>query len=222
MSLVLGLLSVLCCGILAPFAIITSLFELKSIKSGDSSPSGKGFTIAGLILGIFGLLLLIPLICISIPGYMAAQHRSIISRSKADLQVIEVALESYYVDHQSYPGSINELTTPVAYLNKKLTDPFSSNREEPYFYYAGPDITSKKTYFFLAGRGPDGKLGINGDTSQYKYYVPDKNYTAAGIIVYDPTNGTTSDGDIIFPEGPDTTEVLPEDNQETGKYNETK
>lgn len=57
-SLILGILGVLCCGILAPIAWYLGSQELKAIKSGLATPANQGLATAGMILGIIGTILL--------------------------------------------------------------------------------------------------------------------------------------------------------------------
>lgn len=57
--LVLGILGVVCCGILAPVAWIMGSSELKSIRAGAAPAAGEGLAKAGMILGIIGTVLLV-------------------------------------------------------------------------------------------------------------------------------------------------------------------
>ena len=57
--LVLGILGIVCCGLLAPVAWFMGSAELKSIRSGSSPAAGEGLAKAGMILGIIGSVLLI-------------------------------------------------------------------------------------------------------------------------------------------------------------------
>jgi hypothetical protein len=57
-TLVLGVLSILCCQFLGPVAWYLGNQELKAIASGASPVSGEGVTKAGKILGIIGTVLL--------------------------------------------------------------------------------------------------------------------------------------------------------------------
>lgn len=71
-ALVLGILGVVCCGLLAPVAWIMGSSELKSIRAGSSPASGEGLAKAGMILGIIGtVLLLFGLLWIFFAGGMA-------------------------------------------------------------------------------------------------------------------------------------------------------
>ncbi len=70
--LVLGILGVVCCGLIAPVAWIMGSSELKSIRAGSSPASGEGLAKTGMILGIIGtVLLLFGLLWIFFAGGMA-------------------------------------------------------------------------------------------------------------------------------------------------------
>ena len=213
MTLVMGALGIaLCCG-LSPVAIILGYIELKRIKRGESAAAGKTITLAGLIMGIVGLLLgiiVIGILCaIAVPNFLMAQTRSKTSRTKAELRSLATASEAYFVDNNTYPDSISQLTSPIAYINPGLHDPFSTEQKESYFYWAGPENTYPKSYFIVAGRGSDKELGTKGDTSVLKKYTPEKGIVESGIIEYDPTNGLVSYGDIIRTGSNDTSVTTP-------------
>ena len=70
--LVLGILGVVCCGLLAPFAWIMGSSELKAIRAGTSPAAGEGLAKAGMILGIIGsVLLILSLLWVFFAGGMA-------------------------------------------------------------------------------------------------------------------------------------------------------
>lgn len=58
-SLILGILGIVCCGLLAPVAWVMGSSELKAIKAGTSPAAGEGLAKAGMILGIIGTVLLV-------------------------------------------------------------------------------------------------------------------------------------------------------------------
>ncbi len=58
-SLILGIVGLLCCGFLAPVACYMGHQELKNIRAGVGDPSKQGLATAGWILGIIGTILLI-------------------------------------------------------------------------------------------------------------------------------------------------------------------
>jgi hypothetical protein len=57
-SLVLGILGVICCGLMAPIAWYIGSQELKAIQAGSSPAAGDGLARAGMILGIIGTIIL--------------------------------------------------------------------------------------------------------------------------------------------------------------------
>ena len=56
-SLILGILGVICCGILAPVAAILGFVSRGRIAQSGGAVSGGGLAMAGLILGIIGTVL---------------------------------------------------------------------------------------------------------------------------------------------------------------------
>jgi hypothetical protein len=58
MSLVLGVLGIICCGLLAPVAWYMSNEELKNIDAGRVAESNRGMAQVAKILGIIGTILL--------------------------------------------------------------------------------------------------------------------------------------------------------------------
>ena len=202
MTLVMGALGIAACCGMSPIAVVLGYIELKRIKAGTSSASGKAITLSGFILGIAGLVIgLVAILgiglAILIPNFYNSQSKTKTSQSKADLRTLATAVESYYVDFSFYPISMTKLTSPIAYISGIPCDPYSEGKKEPYFYCAGPENSIYKSYYIFAGRGPDGELGPNGDASILKNFTPEKGFIGSGIIEYDPTNGTCSAGDIL-------------------------
>lgn len=71
-SLVLGILGLLCCALLGPVAWYLGSQELKAIAAGESPATGEGVAKAGMILGIIGsVLLILGLIWVFVFGGMA-------------------------------------------------------------------------------------------------------------------------------------------------------
>ena len=58
-ALVLGILGIVCCGLLAPIAWYLGNQELKAIAEGRSPIAGEGLAKAAKILGIIGTILLV-------------------------------------------------------------------------------------------------------------------------------------------------------------------
>lgn len=58
-ALVVGILGVICCGLLAPIAWYLGSQEQKAIREGRSPAAGQGLAQAAVILGIIGTVLLV-------------------------------------------------------------------------------------------------------------------------------------------------------------------
>jgi len=105
-------------------------------------PRTAGFTLIELLIVVAIIAILA---AIAVPNFLEAQLRAKVSRVKADIRSIAVALEAYAVDHNEYPilraylqrnpastsidrggiGAATDLTTPVAYLTTVfIKDPF--------------------------------------------------------------------------------------------------
>ena len=71
-ALVLGILGVVCCGLVAPVAWFMGSAELKAIRAGSAPAAGEGLAKAGMILGIVGtVLLLVGVLWLFFAGGMA-------------------------------------------------------------------------------------------------------------------------------------------------------
>lgn len=57
--LILGILGIVCCGLLAPVAWFMGTKELEEIAAGRSPAAGEGLAKAGKIMGIIGTVLLV-------------------------------------------------------------------------------------------------------------------------------------------------------------------
>src|SRR3990172_10575317 len=102
----------------------------------------EGFTLIELLIVVAIIAILA---AIAIPNFLAAQVRSKVSRAQADMRSLATALESYYVDNNSYPfprdvgnpfsypgngftfeGIPEQLSTPIAYISSAvIKDPFT-------------------------------------------------------------------------------------------------
>ena len=182
-----------------------------------------GFTLIELLIVVAIIAILA---AIAVPNFLEARVRSQVSRCMNDLRTMATALEAYHVDHIAYPpygrispdgdiqypARINNmfdmmcfvgppLTSPVPYLAAIPIDPFMPPRIEPelMFHYEYLNLDQHVANFpnppppfaarlipawgrwRMVGAGPNGTRGIDIKRG----------------IVYDPTNGTVSDGDIV-------------------------
>jgi hypothetical protein len=184
-SFVTGLLSLVCClmFILGIPSLVMGVISLRMIQRQPRRLKGKGFAIAGIILG--GLSTLVT--CYSL--FMnESQNRSKYLRTLSDMRSISRALGDYRLDEGVYPPFLEpHLTTPVSYHSSGIHwDNFS---EKPLVYYQTGDG------WILFSMGPDGFYQIHPDED----YDPElRDNPALTLKTYDATNGTWSKGDIFL------------------------
>lgn len=163
---------------------------------------------------------------IALPNFLEAQTRSKVARVKSDMRALDTALNTYAVDWNRYPvvddilsGNVMSfqqrlapLTSPVGYISTLPGDPFSrqgyngahypGDRTDIYAYNTGAfglgvlvanTADLRQLSWSLMSGGPDGLI-------QFPYYAFTGSLANNGgyiLFVYDPTNGTTSFGDIF-------------------------
>lgn len=185
------------------------------------------------------------LAAIAIPNFLEAKTRSVVSRSRAELALLKMAIETYRQETRAWPlnrkagvagpDDLRALTTPIAYLTRMPVDAFTSEEANhnsrppqiPYRYFNAFQVNPKEGLTFpkpakagdpvsdslgggmidavVWGYGPAGFYETV--ASQYikanpNYNPPPPNPTQispkgeARLIVYDPSNGTISRGEI--------------------------
>ncbi len=94
----------------------------------------KGFTLIELLIVVAIIAILA---AIAVPNFLEAQVRSKVSRVRTDQRSLATAIESYYVDNNSYPASTGEQndsayggTTADSYGNRTFAVRSSSNGED--------------------------------------------------------------------------------------------
>ena len=170
----------------------------------------KGFTLIELLIVVAIIAILA---AIAIPNFLQAQVRAKVSRAKSELNMINTALESYFVDNNAYcedfvggdPAGPNwpyylgiSISTPISYISSsKVNDPFalinanadpSAEKVGRRYRYINWGWSAYHTIF---------PQGTEGDGMWRTYSVgPDGRPASLSNEWYDPTNGTVSNGDI--------------------------
>ena len=76
--------------------------------------ASDGFTLIELLIVVAIIAILA---AIAVPNFVEAQVRAKVARVDADMRTLTVALQTYAVDHNSFPGDFDvgliKLTTPV-------------------------------------------------------------------------------------------------------------
>lgn len=176
----------------------------------------QGFTLIELLIvvAIIGILA-----AIAVPNFLNAQMRAKVARVQGDLRSMKTAIELYRLDNSGYPPSCTlesvggvqfragEIFEPVEYATVPAVDPFNTqegSRTSTFaaneYFYINHDMSCvwpsnmltwvteneesipEQTEYLMASQGPD-------NLSE----VQDQRLS----LVYDPTNGLVSQGDIL-------------------------
>ena len=187
--------------------------------------SRKAFTLIELLIVVAIIAILA---MIAVPNFLEAQTRSKVSRVKSDFRTIATALEAYRVDYNAYPSgwpnyltpfSLVPVTTPVAYMTSAaFKDPFkpikgaTGNTTGDYIYFSY-EFDSMWRYAINGGTSYPSNLATT--QTPYQAFVgwsvtswgPNRSQTAIEwlvyganriYLIYDPTNGTVSQGGIGY------------------------
>ena len=184
--------------------------NLMILMNGEAEMRRNGFTLIELLIVVAIIAILA---AIAVPNFLEAQVRSKISRCKADMRSVELALESYRIDTNTYvptgKGQMR-LSTPIGYLSTLPDDPFQPinkgdsgynsyktwyGEDKRWYIYHGPPTYSNNNVankysirWCLTGLGPD--------RGWYDNAFPRNTALANDYWPYDPSNGTVSRGNI--------------------------
>lgn len=176
------------------------------------------------VVAVIGIIVLLVVIrVVSQGGFDGRPGRSPVAKAKSEIRNLAVNLETYYIDHDTYPPAVDEkgkyialgksvpgisagyvphaLTTPISYAASLPNDPFNktSAKTEGTYRYA----TNGLACWILTSNGPDGDADIKVEN----YPSKDKgncswkgfmsHFGVGTAVEYDGTNGTKSSGDIV-------------------------
>ncbi|MGC9329605.1 MAG: prepilin-type N-terminal cleavage/methylation domain-containing protein [Candidatus Hinthialibacter sp.] len=177
----------------------------------------KSFTLIELLVVVAIISILAS---IALPNFQHAQVKARVTAAQAEMMSLATAVEAYQMDHNTYPLDGNDhfnktedmfdqqrvqmvLTTPTAYIsevpgddfhNKNVTfyDPlvtryFLSRPPYPYVYISKDSFMVNRGVpkaYYLFSLGPD--IDFDNHSSRPEDY-----------LIYDPSNGVISDGDIL-------------------------
>ncbi len=163
----------------------------------------RAFTLIELLVVIA---IITVLAAIAMPNFLEARLRCHVTRTMSDMRSVGIALEMYRLDWPRYPESylasldfladlntheLDPLTTPTPYIKYIPNDMFKVDSmrygtRAPIDYYNSRSFslipqTGGVPEWILTSFGPNRKL----------------DYVSRTIVVYSPTNGTRSDGDLM-------------------------
>jgi len=202
--------------------LVTHCLREKGFKKMSTVFGTKGFTLIELLIvvAIIGILA-----AIAVPNFIQAQIRAKVAKTVGNMRTVETGLETYYLDKGSYPRwawdawgdptnhytGFRDLTTPVAYVVSAATfvNPFKVYYQKEHIV---PDGRELDPFFELGTYKYQGSKNINQgqyDTEKFPKNVwllessgPDVAddydagiYPAPGLV-YQPSNGITSRGDM--------------------------
>lgn len=169
--------------------------------------SPVAFTILELLI-VIGIIAF--LASLSLSRMPESNTRSRVSRAKSDMRAIASSLEAYRAEHHAYPPMKRLQSGPEAqgpatvlpdgFVVETMVDPFSGKSELPYYYFLGSDG------WMVISAGPDKEYQI---VPESMYAYGSEMSPTLVELTYDPTNGTTSRGDIWRSKLPDSESAEP-------------
>ena len=114
MSMALGALSILLSVFVGIPAVVLGHLSKASIRRSNGRLKGDGMALAGLILGyisVFLLPVIASVVFVAVPNVFRTKIVTNETTAVSTLKTIHVAAESYQLEHQEYPASLNELSS---------------------------------------------------------------------------------------------------------------
>lgn len=191
---------------------------------------GKGFTLIELLIVVAIIAILA---AIAVPNFLEAQTRSKVTRTWSDMRSINQAFQMYVIDWQTPPSlgyvgwfalymdpkdpttkTVNDLTTPVAYMTAIPIDDFNSTQlnlhnpgggaqmsvivtTQP-FRPMGLGPVMNKGEFIQFGKGTFHHWLLESVGPNLKWWNEFGQPWDPFDVFYDPSNGTISDGSLYW------------------------
>lgn len=187
-----------------------------------ASHSLRAFTLIELLIVVAIIAILA---AIAVPNFLEAQTRAKVSRTQSDLRTLAIGIEAYTIDYNkpmpwwvTVSGKIGErqihlITSPVAYVTSIADDIFQVKEPQltpnpnknftaffgkvpRYFLYtdryasSGSFVLNGSEGWTVRSMGPDQDFDLIGDPADNDTVVPQNG-------IYDSTNGTISNGDVL-------------------------
>ncbi len=182
----------------------------------------KGFTLIELLIvvAIIGILA-----AIAVPNFLNAQVRAKVSRAEAEMREIATALESFYIDNNSYPpltnldrsisrlyrdnpGNLDSARIEIGRGSRArriyLTTPVSYMSTIPFDPFRGSGNehcylygSNGTSYYVIASYGPDGISGNGTSGNRVEPFIV-KDYTGAKLNDWD--RAAYRDGTLSLPD----------------------
>lgn len=184
--------------------------------------SRKGFTLIELLIVIAIILILIS---IALPNFLAAQLRAKVARVQGEFRTLGIAMEEYALDYKDYPQNwydlyahpewsgksrfyglgmhytrtcLAQLTTPSAYLKNVDYDepfPYVGMLNQGYFY-AHTDYSKKSKGLYWNQPSLWCFASCGPDHLFHEDWKILPGYPSGNWVEYSPTNGITSAGNL--------------------------
>ncbi len=162
--------------------------------------------------------IIVILAAVAVPTFL--ERNSHDTKKWAGMRTLATALESYYLEHESYPAmqpirpfsrklkilikaegyhlntietgrpGLAGITTPVAHCKELIPDPLAPEKTLPYVYH------TDEYGWILISAGPDGDYDLNPVQDYDGSIAQPSLHLLTGAATFDPTNGMRSNGDI--------------------------
>lgn len=157
---------------------------------------------------------------IALPNFQHAQVKARVTAAQAEMMTLTTAIESYYMDHNTYPLDGNDyfekkeelfdqrrlqqvLTTPTAYVSEIPEDEFHKKNVEIHDPLVQRYFQSRPPYPYIY-MSKDSYMVNSGSPKAYFLFSfgPDIDFDNHSsrpddFQIYDPSNGVISNGDIL-------------------------